>query len=81
MTTLITIAIALVALYLAFKLLESLLKVLIGVLVLAAIYWAAAPSMGWPPLPDLVQTAWFDLQRLIPGEWLAPLWDLLKVAE
>jgi len=80
MTTLICAAVVLLALYLAFKLLESLLKVVMWALVLVAGYWLVAPSMGWPPLPDLLHLAWLDIERFAPGEWLDSLRDLLRVA-
>jgi len=81
MTTLICAAVVLLALYLAFKLLESLLKVVMWTLVLVAGYWLAAPSLGWPPLADIIQLAWLDIQRWVPDEWLAPLWELLQVRQ
>jgi len=79
MTTLLGLLILLLALYLAFKLLESVLKVLGGALILAAAYWLAAPSLGWPPLPELIEQAWRDIEQFAPGEWLASLWDLLRI--
>jgi len=79
MTTLIGAAAVLLALYLAFKLLESVLKVIMWALVLVAGYWLAAPSLGWPPLADLIHLAWLDIGRFAPGEWLDSLWDLLRV--
>jgi len=81
MTTLICAVVVLLALYLAFKLLESLLKVIMWALVLVAGYWLAAPSLGWPPLADLIALALQDIGRFAPDEWLAPLWDLLRVAQ
>jgi len=78
MTTLIGVAVALLVLYLAFKLLESALKVLMWVLLLVAGYWLAAPSLGWPPLPELVDLVWWDIEQIVPGQWLAELWDLLR---
>jgi len=78
MTTLIAAVFVLLALYLAFKLLESVLKVIMWALVLIAGYWLAAPSMGWPPLPELIELAWLDIGRFAPGEWLDRLWDLLR---
>jgi len=80
MTTLIGILVLLLALYLAFKLLESVLKVIMWALVLVAGYWLAAPSLGWPPLADLIDLAWRDIGRFAPGEWLDSLRDLLRVA-
>jgi len=80
MTTLLGIVILLLALYLAFKLLESVLKVLGWVLILAATYWLAAPSLGWPPLPELIQLAWLDIEQYIPEQWLASLRELLRPA-
>jgi len=80
MSTLIAVAFALLALYLAFKLLESALKVIMWALVLVIGYWAAAPSMGWPPLVDLIDQAWLDIERFAPGQWLDSLLDLLRFA-
>jgi len=80
MTTLIAVAFALLALYLAFKLLESALKVIMWALVLVIGYWALAPSMGWPPLPDLIQQAWLDIEQSAPGQWLDSLRGLLRLA-
>jgi len=80
MTTLIGILALLLALYLALKVLESALKVIMWTLVLVAGYWLAAPMLGWPPLPDLIHLAWLDVERFTPGEWLASLWELLRVA-
>jgi len=78
MSTLLGLLIALLALYLAFKLLESVLKVLGWVLILAASYWLAAPSLGWPPLPELIQLAWLDIEQYMPEQWLGALPDLLR---
>jgi len=80
MTTLIAVAFALLALYLAFKLLESALKVIMWALVLVLGYWAVAPSMGWPPLFDLIHQAWLDIEQSAPGQWLDSLRDLLRLA-
>jgi len=80
MTSLIGILTLLLALYLAFKLLESALKVMMWTLVLVAGYWLAAPSLGWPPLADLIDLALQDIGRFAPGEWLDSLRGLLRVA-
>jgi len=78
MTTLLGLLIVLLALYLAFKLLESVLKVLGWVLILAVGYWLAAPSLGWPPLPELIELAWLDVTQYLPEQWLTALWDLFR---
>ena len=41
------------ALYLAYKLVGALVKVVLAVVVVVAVYWWAAPYMGWPTVPDL----------------------------
>jgi len=76
MTTLIGAAVVMLALFLAFKLLESVLKVIMWALVLVAGYWLAAPSLGWPPLAELIHLVWLDIERFAP--WLLPLWSLLR---
>jgi len=75
MTTLLGLLVLLLALYLAFKLLESVLKVLGWALILAAAYWLAAPTLGWPPLPELIELAWLDIEQYVPGQWLAAWWE------
>lgn len=41
------------ALYLAYKLVGVVVKVVLAVVVVVAVYWWAAPQMGWPTVPDL----------------------------
>ena len=41
------------ALYLAYRLVGAALKMALAVVVLVAVYWWAAPHMGWPTVPDL----------------------------
>jgi hypothetical protein len=41
------------ALYLAYKLVGAALKMVLAVVVLVAVYWWAAPHMGWPTVSDL----------------------------
>jgi hypothetical protein len=41
------------ALYLAYKLVGAALKLVLAVVVLVAVYWWAAPHMGWPTVSDL----------------------------
>ncbi len=48
------IALALLGLYLAFKVVGALLKLLMWALVLVGAYWFLAPQLGWPTLSDLV---------------------------
>jgi len=77
MTSLLSILLLLGALYLAFKLLESIFKVLAWVLVLVIIYFASASSMGWPPLTELVQMAWQDIQHFSINQALESVRELL----
>ncbi len=42
------------ALYLAYKLVGVAIKVVLAVVVVVALYWWAAPQMGWPTVSDLV---------------------------
>jgi len=79
MGTLLGVLVLLLALYLAFRVVEAALKVVLWAVVLVAGYWLAAPSLGWPPLPELIEQAWLDIEQFAPGEWLASLWDLLRV--
>ncbi|WP_417473962.1 hypothetical protein [Luteimonas mephitis] len=41
------------ALYLAYKLVGVALKVVLAVVVVVAVYWWAAPHMGWPTVSEL----------------------------
>ena len=41
------------ALYLAYKLVGVAIKAVLAVVVVVAVYWWAAPQMGWPTVPDL----------------------------
>jgi hypothetical protein len=41
------------ALYLAYKLVGVALKVVLAVVVVVAVYWWAAPLMGWPTVSEL----------------------------
>lgn len=41
------------ALYLAYKLVGVALKAVLAVVVVVALYWWAAPHMGWPTVSDL----------------------------
>jgi len=79
MGTLLGVLVLLLALYLAFRVVEAALKVVLWTVVLVAGYWLVAPSLGWPPLPELIEQAWQDIEQFAPGEWLASLWDLLRV--
>jgi len=79
MTSILGILVLLLALYLAVKVLESALKALGWVLVLVAGYWLAAPSLGWPALPDVMQLAWQDLEAFALPEWLLSLWEQLRL--
>ena len=49
------------ALYLAYKLVSVALKLALAVAVLAAVYWWAAPYMGWPTVRDLFHVLGPDL--------------------
>ncbi|WP_158549184.1 hypothetical protein [Lysobacter silvisoli] len=42
------IVVVVVAGYLAFKVVKFALKLLLWAVVLGALYWAVAPSLGWP---------------------------------
>lgn len=42
------------ALYAAYKLVGVALKLVLAVVVVVAVYWWAAPQMGWPTVSDLV---------------------------
>jgi hypothetical protein len=50
------------ALYLAYKLVSVALKLALAVAVLVAVYWWAAPYMGWPTVPDLFHVFGPDLE-------------------
>jgi len=78
MMTVITIVALIAALFLAYKVLESIIKVIVWAVMLVLGYWLAAPLMGWPLLSDLVSLAWLDIERFAPGEWLDSLRDLLR---
>src|SRR3546814_14213672 len=49
------------ALYAAYKLVGVALKLVLAVVVVVAVYWWAAPQMGWPTVSDLVSVFGPDL--------------------
>ncbi len=49
------------ALYAAYKLVGVALKLVLAVVVVVAVYWWAAPQMGWPTVSDLVYVFGPDL--------------------
>jgi hypothetical protein len=55
------------ALYLAYKLVGVVLRMALAVVVLVAVYWWAAPLMGWPTVPDLFHVLGpdFDGRRIV----------------
>jgi len=69
------IIVAVVALYLALRVVETALKVLLWGVVLVAGYTVAAPWLGWPELADIVHMAGeFEFAHTLQ-EWLALLRD------
>jgi hypothetical protein len=65
------------ALYLAYKLVSVALKLALAVAVLVAVYWWAAPYMGWPTVPDLVHVLGPDLE----GRRIEELADPARLAK
>src|SRR3546814_9519800 len=49
------------ALYAAYKLVGVALKLVLAVVVVVAVYWWAAPQLGWPTVSDLVYVFGPDL--------------------
>ncbi|MFC3715767.1 hypothetical protein ACFONC_06365 [Luteimonas soli] len=49
------------ALYAAYKLVGVAIKLVLAVVVVVALYWWAAPQMGWPTVSDLVYVFGPDL--------------------
>lgn len=60
------------ALYLAYKLVGVAIKLLLAVVVVVALYWSAAPQMGWPTVPDLFSVFGPDFEGQRIGEGLDP---------
>jgi len=77
MTAILGLLVLLLALYLAFKVLESALKVMGWLLVLVIGYWLAAPTLDWLPLPELLHLAWLDIGEFALDEWTNALRTLL----
>lgn len=64
-------------LYLAFKLVGALLKIVMFVLALAGAYWFIAPHMGWPSVSELVYVLGPDMG----GQRIEDLADPSRIAK
>jgi len=75
MGTLVGVLVLLLALYLAFRVVEAALKVVLWAVVLAAGYALAAPAFGWPGVPEVMDVIGGAIADLRLPQWLSALWD------